>query len=280
MGNPDEPLNNSKGCGGVMRVAPIGLLFYEYNENVFEIAVKAAAITHGHPTGYIAAGAFAVIIAELIKGKKLFESVESCIFLLKKEDKNKETYNALKSAIELASTNEEPYKCIEKLGEGWVAEEALAIAVYCALKAKTFKDAIIMAANHNGDSDSTASICGNLLGARHGMKVIPGYWLEKLELYELIDKMAEDLYKRKRMEDELRLGKFQDYLEKFKKINAGTKRHEIIFLCEKFGSYVRSIDFNETQYYKYQNEYEVISRMLNYKKLLKDCALETYYEIL
>ncbi len=165
MGTPDNPLNNSKGCGGVMRVAPVGLIYHDDINKAFEVGKNVAAITHGHPTVYIAAGAFAMIVAELMKGKKLYESVESCISLLKKKDENKETYNALKLVLKLVNSDEEVYECIKKLGEGWAAEEALAIAVFCALKAKTFKEAMIMAVNHDGDSDSTGSICGNLLGS-------------------------------------------------------------------------------------------------------------------
>ena len=66
------------------------------------------------------------------------------------------------------------------LGAGWVAEEALAIAVYAALvgRARTADPAAALAlalrigVNHGGDSDSTASLAGQLLGARHGVAVL------------------------------------------------------------------------------------------------------------
>src|SRR5699024_6849945 len=55
---------------------------------------------------------------------------------------------------------------IHALGEGWVAEEALAIAVFCAVRYQDdFAAAIRAAVNHKGDSDSTGAICGNILGA-------------------------------------------------------------------------------------------------------------------
>jgi len=83
---------------------------------------------------------------------------------------------------------------IAQLGEGWVAEEALAISVYCALRARNFKDGVILAVNHDGDSDSTGSITGNLLGTMHGSKAIPREWLAQLELRDVIAELAEDLY--------------------------------------------------------------------------------------
>lgn len=75
-----------------------------------------------------------------------------------------------------------------------VAEEALAIALYCSLKANNFNDALIMAVNHDGDSDSTGAICGNILGALYGIDVIPTDWIENLELKELIINIGEKLY--------------------------------------------------------------------------------------
>ena len=83
---------------------------------------------------------------------------------------------------------------IARLGQGWIAEEALAIAIYCALVARNFKQGVILVVNHDGDSDSTGAIVGNLLGAMHGVKAIPAEWLEPLELRDVITDVAEDLY--------------------------------------------------------------------------------------
>ncbi|WP_307801083.1 ADP-ribosylglycohydrolase family protein [Microbispora triticiradicis] len=53
---------------------------------------------------------------------------------------------------------------VESLGAGWVAEEALAIAVYCALAQPDPREALLLAVDHSGDSDSTGVVCGNILG--------------------------------------------------------------------------------------------------------------------
>ncbi len=66
------------------------------------------------------------------------------------------------------------------MGEGWVAEEALAISIYCALVAKDFEQGIIHAVNHDGDSGSTGAIVGNLLGTMHGVSAIPAKWVKSL----------------------------------------------------------------------------------------------------
>jgi ADP-ribosylglycohydrolase len=83
---------------------------------------------------------------------------------------------------------------VEKLGGGWIAEEALAISIYCALVASDFENGVVLAVNHGGDSDSTGAITGNLLGALLGLDVIPQRWREPLELRDVIEHVADDLF--------------------------------------------------------------------------------------
>lgn len=194
MGTIDEPINNSKGCGGVMRVAPVGLFLNREPEVSFRVAAEIAAITHGHPTGYLAAGALATIIAELVNGKDIIESTISAMNILKKYKDYEETLYAIEQSIKLAESNENAEQAIKKLGEGWVAEEALAVALYCALKNTDIKKALIMSVNHDGDSDSTGAICGNILGATYGISALPKEWIENVELKDLLITMSTKLY--------------------------------------------------------------------------------------
>ena len=59
---------------------------------------------------------------------------------------------------------------------------------------KDFEDALIAAVNHGGDSDSTGAITGNILGAAIGYEAIPGFFLDDLELHDVILRMADDIY--------------------------------------------------------------------------------------
>ena len=95
MGTIEHPINNSKGCGGVMRVAPVGLFLHREPEYAFRIGAEVAAITHGHPTGYLAAGALATIIAELINGKSIIDSTMTAIKVLKSYPNHQQTLNAI-----------------------------------------------------------------------------------------------------------------------------------------------------------------------------------------
>lgn len=101
-------------------------------------------------------------------------------------------------AIRLADNAEPDLANIHRLGEGWVAEETLAIAIYCALRhADDFSAGIIAAVNHCGDSDSTGAVTGNILGALLGYDAIDKVWTRNLELRDVILELADDLDRRR-----------------------------------------------------------------------------------
>ncbi len=192
VGTPDNPLNSSKGCGGVMRVAPVGLA--PFVSEPFTLGCQAAALTHGHPTGWRAGGALALIIRRLTEGAALTEAVEEALARLEKCPGSQECREALEFALKQARNKSPSVETVEDIGEGWTAEEALAIAVYCALAAENdFKAGVLLAVNHGGDSDSTGSVTGNILGALLGRAGIPRQWREGIELAAVIEEMAQDL---------------------------------------------------------------------------------------
>jgi ADP-ribosylglycohydrolase len=194
-GTIENPVNNSKGCGGVMRVAPAGLAYPK--EIAFNMGAEFAALTHGHPSGYLSSGALAYIIASIVEASTLEEALEEALAVIKTYEGHEECLVILEKAAELVNSELPDLEAIKILGEGWVGEEALAIAVYCSLKHKdNYKNAIIASVNHSGDSDSTGAITGNILGAYLGLNSIPEEWINKLELREVIIKIADELLKK------------------------------------------------------------------------------------
>jgi ADP-ribosylglycohydrolase len=195
MGRISDPVNNSKGCGGVMRIAPVA--YFLKPDAVFDAACEIAAITHGHPTGYLAAGCLARMISGISYGQDILTAAEESIQKLKTTPSHHECLNALTQAIKAAKEAPVCFETVEKLGKGWIAEEALAIGLYCALAAgDNFEKGMRLAVNHGGDSDSTGSITGNILGALHGKKIIPQKYLTDLELLDLIEEISADLFER------------------------------------------------------------------------------------
>lgn len=214
MGTIDEPINDSKGCGGVMRVAPVGLYFTPEDqqvENTDLVGAEVAAITHGHELGYIPAAALTHTISLLAhEAVSIEDAVVSAIDATKglfPDARNLSTFvNVMEEAVELAHENIDDLDAIHSLGEGWVAEETLAIAAYCAIKhPDDFEAALVAAVNHNGDSDSTGAVTGNIMGASLGLSGIPGKFIENLELKDVILEVADDLY------NDCQMTEFGDY---------------------------------------------------------------------
>ena len=219
--------NNSKGCGGIMRVAPMGLFdasfkvmegsgFYYKTVYLAEAGAHIARVTHLHPLGYLPAALMTLLLSRIvpITPDEVKESIIDIIndgldvmMNMYGNDyaKYKEYLRALTlKAVNLAHSNISDAQAIMQLGEGWTAEEAWAISLYCVIRhIDNMREAIIAAVNHDGDSDSTGSITGNIMGAIYGYEAIKRERLfcpygkkfeDTIELHNIILALADDLY--------------------------------------------------------------------------------------
>ena len=205
-----EPMNDSKGCGGIMRIAPIPL--YGISKNrikdiaaLDQLAADVAEITHKHVLGYIPAYVMSHIICCLATDESPTRERFSK-YVTEAMQKAAQKYACLKyytdilqtlmyKALTLACEDIPDNDAIRQIGEGWVAEETLAIAVYCCAKHfDDFEKAMIASVNHGGDSDSTGAVTGNILGAAIGYEAIPQYFKNDLELHDVILHVADDLW--------------------------------------------------------------------------------------
>lgn len=182
--------NNSKGCGAVMRVAPCAFF-----GNAFDYATESGRLTHGHPTGYLAAGLFADILQRMAERQDSLEhALTESLATYGHKSGLEETRAMLERVLFYFYEGYRPTpERIDEFGGGWIAEEALAIGIWCALTATSFEQGLINAVNHSGDSDSTGMIAGHLLGVQYGTAAIPVRWYEGLELRCVIEKVAEDI---------------------------------------------------------------------------------------
>ena len=234
MLNGETPKNNSKGCGGVMRVAPYGLFCacHDVRYDIEEIDVaggEIARLTHKHPLGWIPAIVLTHILYRIVKdgdfegqtkaaaAKHFADIVNEAIDQLpsfmvmhpvsemtwKKEQSIGEVFHndverqreLIERALFLAGNDLTDIENITRLGEGWVGEETLAIAVYAVARhIDSFEDTLIAAVNHDGDSDSTGAVAGDIIGAIIGYDAIPAKFKEHLELHDVILAIADDLH--------------------------------------------------------------------------------------
>ena len=212
QGRIDAPLNHSKGCGGVMRVAPLGFLRAKRDgQPVFgkavETGAKTAVITHGDPLGWLPAGMLADMIDRCLYGNytHLEDIVSDALTALYEAFGTYSEFSdfeaRIRRAVTLAKENtarqsgvEEDEAAIRSLGEGWVGDEALAIAVYAVLRrSDDLKECLCTAVNHSGDSDSTGAIAGNILGAFLGLSAVPQDWIDQLELADTMAELADKM---------------------------------------------------------------------------------------
>lgn len=197
----DEARNDSKGCGAIMRIAPIGL-FIRIDDHptegtaplAFTMASESAKSTHGHVSSTLSSGFFSLIIAHLARGAALVDAIAASKVWVEHAEESQEVVAAIDGALAMAASDAASTpETVERLGAGWVAEEALGISLFCALRAESFEHGVRLAVNHGGDSDSTGSLTGQLLGTLWGADAIPSRWLGQLELRDIIDELARDL---------------------------------------------------------------------------------------
>jgi ADP-ribosylglycohydrolase len=202
MGTALKPVNDSKGCGTIMRIAPCALL---YPDDPHHWASVCGAMTHGHDTGHVAGAAFAQILHRVLLGEALEAAIRATLGVLSEAGQEAhETRDVLRQVLDaheddvplpvrIVQIGVEPL--VARHGRGWVAEEALAIALSCALvHPNDFSAAVLSAVNITGDSDSTGSVTGALMGAMLGLDAIPPAWRERVEDSGMLAGLADELY--------------------------------------------------------------------------------------
>lgn len=205
IGTLDKPANQARGCAGLTRTAPIGLFFDPRvigQKKVDLLGAECAAITHGHIMGWLPAAAFVHILSRIVYGGATADDLpelirETCGAMseLVGEESAQPLNLMLRRVLRLYGSQMSDLDGIRMLGEGWQADEALAIGLFCALRYReSFGPGIIAAANHDGDSDSTAAITGSILGALLGAEQIPEFYLDSLELRDILEVLAYDLW--------------------------------------------------------------------------------------
>jgi ADP-ribosylglycohydrolase len=191
-GEIGTPITNNKGSSAVVRTAPVGLTKSMLSHDPFTLGGMVNALTHGHPTGVHAAGFFAETISNIVAGATLEQAISSAITILRNQPNHEECIDAVETAVKRAHNEQATAENVESFGLGWDADDALAISLFCALKAESFEHGVTLAVNHRGDREATGAMTGSLLGILMGKEAIPSRWLEPLELRAEIEELTRD----------------------------------------------------------------------------------------
>lgn len=175
-----DPL--SAGNGSLMRLAPVAIWGVRAGEPMMrEAARMQSATTHGAPACLDACEAYAIMLRAAIMGASFDEAVRAADDVTEAEPIGP----ILKSSW--LDKSREQIK-----SSGYVAH-SLEAALWCVATTKSFREAVLTAANLGDDADTTAAIAGQLAGALYGASGIPSEWRERVAWFPRIFGMAKAL---------------------------------------------------------------------------------------
>lgn len=190
----DNLPNTCRSSTVLSRAIPIGLWYTGEPDKAFAAAKAAALLTHGSPVAYFTAATLAAMMSLLASGKEMGAAITGGLRILQAEDEDNDILKAVLRAVDEAVTDRNPVRVMKKIGLGWKAEEALALSIYCILKTTNVKDAVLMACNQDGDSDTCGAVCGSMTGALYGPTAIPKSWTHNMECIDILKQVTNILY--------------------------------------------------------------------------------------
>lgn len=183
----------AKGSGANMRVAPFGLVYANQPALLDEVTATSTLGTHRNPTAIASAIVTARIIAFALQcgdpdhfRAHVLEKVTKDLY-----PHSWELLEQLRKCKQMIHVR--PEEAFVVLGEAWVAEEAVAAALYCVLSTNNFRDCVLRGVNTNGDSDTIAAVAGNIAGALYGISAIPTEWIDVVEKKDELLRIAAGL---------------------------------------------------------------------------------------
>jgi ADP-ribosylglycohydrolase len=185
----------SKGCGSAMRVATIGYLYQHDSEKLIEVARASGIITHGHPAAIAASIAGAYLVKLALDGVPPDEYLRHTLSIT---DGISQEFDEVMYRVGQAHFASQE-KCLTHIGEGWVGDEAIGLALWCVTQyPDDYVATVRRGANTNGDSDSIACIAGGISAARLGLDAIPLDWRNRCENHDMLVDLAQRMTQARR----------------------------------------------------------------------------------
>ncbi|MCC6904903.1 MAG: ADP-ribosylglycohydrolase family protein [Anaerolineae bacterium] len=186
-----ESGSSARGNGSAIRVAPIGYLYQNDPVRLRDVAYASSIATHAHPESIASAVAAAYLVKLALDGVPPEQYVNHVIDFI--GDLSDEFVDAMLRVGHVLQWTDE-IAAVAHIGAGWVGSEAVAMAVYCAIRHQSdYVAAVRRAVNIAGDSDSVGCITGSLVAARLGLDAIPPAWVARLERRQDLTTLADRL---------------------------------------------------------------------------------------
>jgi ADP-ribosylglycohydrolase len=188
-------LPESKDAGSAVRVAPIGLVCWRDPARAVELARASSRLTHRHEAAIEGAAAAALLVS-LAMRKRPPEEMHRAV-LEECGSRSPDLARRLRQVPDFLDTDAAVALSRHGLGEGWVAEEVVACALYCFWRSpEDYRATVLTAVNGNGDSDAIGCIAGGISGAFNGLDAIPHAWRAGIENADALLSVADRLWMR------------------------------------------------------------------------------------
>ncbi|MFQ5935915.1 MAG: ADP-ribosylglycohydrolase family protein [Acidiferrobacterales bacterium] len=193
--------HGSLGNGAAMRIAPLGLFFFDC-KRLYEKAERSARVTHTHRVGVDGAAvqAQAVALATTHEPGRDFDPAKF-IEALVGFARTPEIRHKLEQVAALLVENVAPAQAAQRLGLSIAVHESMPFSLYSFLRHPgSFQDCLYCAIFNGGDRDTMGAMAGAISGAYLGTGAVPAVWRQKLENREHIESLAQRLWDRRKRE--------------------------------------------------------------------------------
>jgi poly(ADP-ribose) glycohydrolase ARH3 len=184
----------SFGNGAAMRIAPVGLFFYN-SPDLYEKARASASVTHTHPIGVDGAAVLAWAVAQAVRldpGEPFpFELFSQGLIDFARTPEIRDKMVLVKTLI---AKEVPPPDAAKRLGRSVVMHESMPFAVYAFLRhPQSFEGCLFCAILNGGDRDTLGAMACAVSGAYLGVEAIPRAWREKIENRQHLEGLASKL---------------------------------------------------------------------------------------
>jgi len=183
----DQVGTDSFGNGGAMRIAPIGCFYYRDLQALKKNAIVSARITHNHPEGLAGAVAQASAVGLALQHGLSHEAIKRESFLdrivtqVRDMEKRFGEYLDEVGSIPSGSVIEVIEAITGRYDLSLRAIESVPAALAAFVLTHNFREAVVLAVNLGGDTDTIGAMAGAVAGAYYGYDQIPQEWLNSLE---------------------------------------------------------------------------------------------------
>ncbi len=204
LGSPESPVNRSGHPAALTEVVPIALLARDLNLSKQELArlsAEAVALTHSDPEAFLSAAALYYAMEQLLSDavtdpQTLVRTTLDAVQLQfgREYGQTAKLWELAQMAITLSQSESiSQMDAMERLGCRTAPEVLAGVLYACITCRRDFDAAMITAVNHSGRSAAVGAITGAVLGALLGESALPEFYLESLEITEVLLELADDL---------------------------------------------------------------------------------------